>query len=73
MTTKNKALKKLAQKHAVGGPPVGDEFTVKEWEDETGVSQSRAHQQLSQMVARGEITKRFGRVGSRRTNIYKPA
>lgn len=72
MTTKQKMLQKLASKHSTGGPPVGDEFTITEYQDASGKSNSWANKELARMVRDGFLTTRKGRVGNRQGNIYKP-
>jgi hypothetical protein len=70
--TKNKALKKLAEKYATGGPPTEDEFTVSDWCDATGLSNSHAAKQLRTMRSAGEVTHRTGKINGRVANIYRP-
>lgn len=72
MTTKQKTLKNLVKKHATGGPPVGNEFTTRDWEKAAGISNSHADKQLKALVASGELTVRKGKVGFKSGNIYKP-
>ena len=71
-TAKKKMLSKLAEKHAIGGPPEGDEFTIADWQEVTGLSNSHANNQLGKMVSNGELTMRTGRINHRRRKIYKP-
>jgi Fic family protein len=72
-TAKQKMLNKLAEKHALGGPPEGDEFVVADWAETTGLSNSQANKNLGELVSDGHLTMRVGRVGKRTGNIYKPA
>jgi hypothetical protein len=69
-TTKKK-LKNLV-KQAVAGPPPGeDEFTVKDWMEESGLGLSATSNKLKQMEKDGILTCRWGTVNCRNARIYK--
>ena len=74
-TTKKNKLQKLAESYVTAGPPEGDEFTIYEYMEAVGgdkpMNIKTAQPHLTDMVNKGVLSVRKGRVNGRRGNIYR--